>query len=274
MIITVRSPAEAFRLSAALTAGAMLTVVALVQLVMLTYPDRGGLSQPDPRLVGFLVAGLIAAPLCGAFALILMRLGRELDEARDLAFKDALTGLPNRAATLAAMTSAISECVEKDRTGALLFIDLDHFKAINDLYGHSGGDAALRHAAAIMRETIEPDMILGRFGGEEFVCFAPDASKGAAVAMAIVLSLRATSTDHYGTEIVVRASIGVAMMGDARTPEALLANADRALYLAKSSGRDRIVHHDDIRTLNEAMKRDARGARQTPPDSEKADVAA
>ena len=274
MSVPGRSPVQTFRLAAALTAGAMAVVLALLQLGISASPDGTGLARADARLVGLVVAGLVAAPLCGIFVSKLAHLRAELQAAHDLAFKDVLTGLPNRAATMAAMSTAISQCMEKGQTGALLFIDLDHFKTINDLHGHSGGDAALKHAAAIMQETVEPDMILGRFGGEEFVCFAPDASKGAAVAMAIILSLRSTSTHHYGDNIVVKASIGIALTGEARTPEGLLANADRALYLAKSSGRDKIVHHEDIRTLSDALKLDARNGHERPLENKIEKVAA
>jgi diguanylate cyclase (GGDEF)-like protein len=166
-----------------------------------------------------------------------------------LALTDTLTNLPNRAATMAAISRQIETCLVEQRTGALLYIDLDHFKAINDNFGHAGGDAALRHAAELMREVVDPDMIVGRLGGEEFVIFAPDANRAGSVAMAILIGLRSTAARHGAHAIPVTASIGMAMMGDSVTPEALLANADRALYLAKSAGRDRLVHHEELQAL-------------------------
>jgi diguanylate cyclase (GGDEF)-like protein len=167
-----------------------------------------------------------------------------------LALTDTLTGLPNRAATMAAISRQIETCLAENRAGALLYIDLDHFKAINDNFGHAGGDAALRHAAELMRDVVDPDMIVGRLGGEEFVVFAPDANHAGSVAMAILIGLRSTAARHGPHQIAVTASIGMAMMGDSVTPEALLANADRALYLAKSAGRDRLVHHEELQALD------------------------
>jgi diguanylate cyclase (GGDEF)-like protein len=203
---------------------------------------------------------LAAAGVAAALPVILLM--RKLAAARAdavrycrLALTDTLTNLPNRAATMAAISRQIETCLAEDRAGALLYIDLDHFKAINDNFGHAGGDAALRHAAELMREVVDPDMIVGRLGGEEFVIFAPDASRAGSVAMAILIGLRATTARHGEHAITVTASIGMAMMGDSVTPEALLANADRALYLAKSAGRDRLVHHDELRALEWPLSR-------------------
>jgi diguanylate cyclase (GGDEF)-like protein len=203
---------------------------------------------------------LAAAGVAAAVPVIL--LARRLAAARAdavrycrLALTDTLTNLPNRAATMAAISRQIETCLAEQRTGALLYIDLDHFKAINDNFGHAGGDAALRHAAELMREVVDPDMIVGRLGGEEFVVFAPDATRAGSVAMAILIGLRSTTARHGDHAIPVTASIGMAMMGDSVTPEALLANADRALYLAKSAGRDRLVQHEDLRALEWPLSR-------------------
>jgi len=259
---------DAYRLTVAVTAAVAVASAMLVfLLVELAAPE----SVPDTGMMRLLVcaagaaiAMAVTAPVSLLLSLALLRAHRLKEEAERLATTDLLTGLPNRAAVLVAIGEAIESCLAEQREGALLYIDLDHFKAINDHYGHLGGDVALQHAAAIMRETMAPGMVLGRFGGEEFVCFAPDAAQGAATAIAIIVSLRATSVNHYGSDINVTASIGIAVMGDARTPEALLANADRALYLAKSSGRDRIVHHDDIKILEDHSRRPARPKTASP----------
>jgi diguanylate cyclase (GGDEF)-like protein len=177
------------------------------------------------------VSAIVAGPTSLMLCLEILRANQRGEQMRRAALTDPLTGLPNRAALLDRLNEAIDACQRAGQTGALLYIDLDHFKMINDHHGHAGGDAALRHAAQIMRETVEPGMVLGRFGGEEFVAFAHDSGKAAATAMAMILALRSTSAQHHGTDISVTASIGIAVMGDAATPEALLANAIAAQHM-------------------------------------------
>jgi diguanylate cyclase (GGDEF)-like protein len=248
--------------AAAVAASVALALAALHALVPATVlalvPQADAIAITIAAATSAIVAGPTSLMLC----LEILRANQLGEQIRRAALSDPLTGLPNRAALIDQIKEAIDACQRSGRTGALLYIDLDHFKMINDHHGHAGGDAALRHAARIMRETIEPGMVLGRFGGEEFVAFAHDSGRAAATAMAMIMALRATSANHHGTEICVTASIGIAMMGDAATPEALLANADRALYLAKSAGRDRVVHHEDIRDFEAGLRRTA-GQRQT-----------
>jgi diguanylate cyclase (GGDEF)-like protein len=255
----VKRRTDAYRLTSIVASAATLLALVFVMTLIEVFAPSSLSAEPTLRpmaaLSTLLVTLAIAIPCGLMFSLELLRAHDLAETARHLATTDQLTGLPNRSAALERIGKAIAACAAEGRIGALLYIDLDHFKTINDHFGHSGGDAALQHAATIMRETITPDMVLGRIGGEEFVCFAPDSAAAAAAAMAIIVTLRATSVEHYGSDIAVTASIGIAVMGDAITPEALLANADRALYLAKSSGRDRIVHHEDIRIVEEAMRR-------------------
>ncbi len=257
---------DAYRLALLVTAGAVLVSVALALAALHTLAPATMLSiipHADAIVVIAVAAAsaIVAGPTSLMLCLEILRANQLGEQIRRAALSDPLTGLPNRAALLDQLKDAIDTCQRAGQTGALLYIDLDHFKMINDHHGHAGGDAALRHAARIMRDMIEHGMVLGRFGGEEFVAFAHDSGKAAATAMAMILALRSTSAQHHGTDISVTASIGIAVMGDAATPEALLANADRALYLAKSAGRDRVVHHEDIRNLEAALRR-AGGVRQ------------
>jgi diguanylate cyclase (GGDEF)-like protein len=257
---------DAYRLALLVTAGAVVASVALalaalhimVPATMLPIvPHATAITAIAAAAISVIVAGPASLMLC----LQILRANQLGEQIRRAALTDPLTGLPNRAALLDRLKEATDACQRAGQAGALLYIDLDHFKMINDQHGHAGGDAALRHAARIMREIIEPGMVLGRFGGEEFVAFAHNSGRAAATAMAMILALRSTSVQHHGTDICVTASIGIAVMGDAATPEALLANADRALYLAKSAGRDRVVHHEDIRDLEASLRR-AGSARQ------------
>jgi diguanylate cyclase (GGDEF)-like protein len=114
-----------------------------------------------------------------------------------------------------------------------LAVDIDHFKAINDTYGHAGGDAALHQLAQLLHASVRPYDVVGRFGGEEFTIALLDASLSEAKkrAEAILNSIRAQAFDIGERKIELRVSIGVAED---------LSQADQALYKAKESGRDRV----------------------------------
>ncbi len=260
MSLRVTRKREAYGLALTIAVGAIVIAVG-VGLVVLSSALPSELQAAKSVLDKIVIATMVLTSITvvgpfGLYVSLQMLHAHELGEKmRSIALTDQLTGLPNRFAVLDQIQQAVAQSGSDGKHGALLFIDLDHFKMINDRHGHLGGDAALRHASKIMRETKDPDMILGRFGGEEFICFSPDAATAASTAMAIVMSLRATSALHEGVAIPVTASIGIAVMGDAMTTEALLENADRALYLAKSAGRDRIVHHDDIAALEGMARR-------------------
>lgn len=158
-----------------------------------------------------------------------------------LADTDGLTGLLNRRALDCAAHRGLSSDREVD---SLVLIDLDHFKAINDRYGHQAGDEALRRFAALLQAACSPDVTVARFGGEEFAVLMPATSLSDAVALAnrICASLR-TSEVRVGRDIAIRmtASFGVgALPGSSGHWAKLVARADAALYRAKTQGRDRV----------------------------------
>jgi diguanylate cyclase (GGDEF)-like protein len=130
------------------------------------------------------------------------------------------------------------------RTGSplsVVVVDLDHFKQINDSYGHERGDEALAGAADALSSSVRVSDFVGRMGGEEFVVLLPDTSSEAAMVVAEKLRLSIRSLYLAGITGGVSASFGVATCPDhAIEPDALLRLADRALYLAKKLGRDRV----------------------------------
>ena len=162
---------------------------------------------------------------------------------------DWLTHTDNRRHLRAQLERRLAECARDGRELALLAIDFDHFKQINDLGGHPFGDRVLVAGAAAMRECLDPDDLLGRFGGEEFVAVACDRDPAAALALAE--RIRA----HVAEQLAVLApelrtmatiSIGVARLAELSGPihvEVLLEAADRALYAAKSEGRNRVARY-------------------------------
>jgi diguanylate cyclase (GGDEF)-like protein len=161
-----------------------------------------------------------------------------------LAITDPLTGLLNRRALFEAMRREMAREQRHSRALSLIVIDVDHFKRVNDRYGHAAGDAVLQRLAATASRTVRESDVVARYGGEEFVVLAPDTDEAQAVALAerIRSALASASVDVGGDTIRFTASFGVATMRDAdREPQQVLQRADRALYAAKAAGRDRVV---------------------------------
>lgn len=167
---------------------------------------------------------------------------RRYSDLEDLAYRDELTELPNRRGTTRQIEVLISRARRHGHELALLLVDADHFKQINDDHGHATGDLVLREVAHRLRERVRREDLVGRWGGEEFVVVLPETTRDAASAVA--QSLRAAiggapiTADAAALPITV--SIGVAAwLGD--DLDALVDRADRALYAAKAAGRDRVI---------------------------------
>ncbi|CAN7689217.1 CHASE domain-containing protein [Pseudoduganella sp. LjRoot289] len=170
------------------------------------------------------------------------------DELLMLATTDFLTGLPNRREFMARLDDEQAR-LQRDIGGqaAVLMLDLDHFKRVNDEYGHATGDAVLRHMAALMRDSQRKIDTLGRVGGEEFAVLLPGADMLAAAAFAERLRQRIAGTPLTvdGHELAVTVSVGIAAMDAAdASGDAALVRADKALYCAKRGGRNRVEQVD------------------------------
>jgi diguanylate cyclase (GGDEF)-like protein len=159
--------------------------------------------------------------------------------------RDPLTGLYNRGYFLDEVNARAQRVYRCDLGMALLVIDLDHFKRVNDTYGHDVGDAVLRSAAAALRRSTRTDDLVARLGGEEFVAALPCASPEQALARAERMrrAVRDSSLLLRDQKVAVTASIGVAFSPHARPRgiAQLLREADQALYRAKAAGRDRTL---------------------------------
>ena len=158
---------------------------------------------------------------------------------RSLALIDALTGLPNRAE----LTGRLRDAVADDGFVAVLFLDLDRFKVVNDSLGHQAGDRVLQEAAARLRAALPEGAIAGRFGGDEFVVVWPGMADEAVAAdvAARLASAVAKPIEVDGSQLLLTASVGVVIAsGRSATPAGLLRDADAAMYLAKERGRDRV----------------------------------
>jgi diguanylate cyclase (GGDEF)-like protein/PAS domain S-box-containing protein len=171
---------------------------------------------------------------------------RKRDEARirELAFLDPLTRLPNRRRFSDELGLIVGD---PGRVGALLFVDLDHFKDVNDMLGHAAGDALLRHVAQRLRRSVRRDDLVARLGGDEFAIVldgAPGPKEAGAVARKLFDALRQPFS--FGDRVIhASASIGIALFPrDGDDPAELLKNADLALYRAKAQGRRAVCFFD------------------------------
>lgn len=177
-----------------------------------------------------------------AVSVLFMALAKERLEAeqRRAAETDPLTGIANRRALASEARRALA-------TGpaAVLLFDLDHFKRVNDTFGHAVGDAVLVGFCTVARQVLPAGTAFGRLGGEEFACLLPTAGTGEAARIAETVRLAvATMRPDLVPSLAVTVSVGVARgggTGSASEFESLLGLADRALYQAKAQGRDRVV---------------------------------
>jgi diguanylate cyclase (GGDEF)-like protein/PAS domain S-box-containing protein len=175
---------------------------------------------------------------------------RERAEAatRHQALHDPLTGLPNRTLLADRMQHWYGGADRSATLAAALFVDIDHFKDLNDSLGHGAGDDLLVQATRRLRRAVRPGDTIARFGGDEFVVFCADLD-GEHQALGIADRVRASFSDPFhveGRPRRVSASVGLAISGrPPMDPDALLRNADSALYRAKARGRDRVESFSD-----------------------------
>jgi diguanylate cyclase (GGDEF)-like protein len=170
------------------------------------------------------------------------------DQAEVHAQTDQLTGLNNRRAFEESLTRALAAQYDEGHTVAVLMIDIDHFKAVNDTHGHARGDAVLCELADRLRAGAREDDVIARWGGEEFVVLLPGfpcneeiLARRAEVVRQAVATTPAAADD---LTIPLTVSVGAALRSDRLTdPEELLRAADAALYAAKRNGRNRVVLH-------------------------------
>ncbi len=180
-------------------------------------------------------------------------LRRDRDNLRNLSIRDQLTGLFNRKEFQRLLDLEIARSQRHGRILALLMVDVDYFKAVNDRYGHPVGDVVLRNVADRIFNALRPNDVVARYGGEEFIVMLPETNGAGAIAIAERLceQVRATPMDiTHGIRPEVTVSVGVAVYPlDTDTAESLIAAADRALYAAKDAGRDRCCSYAELAAL-------------------------
>ncbi|MCT6719661.1 GGDEF domain-containing protein [Acidovorax sp. K2F] len=222
--------------------GAFLLVRPL--LFKLAAPAEG--AQPEVGIVAalsqFVVLESTLAVVLVAFGALMLTNEFITNELRHLAEVDPLTNVFNRRAFLTLLDKAISNAQRTQTTLPVLVMDLDHFKKVNDSWGHRAGDDVLRHFVMLAQRCLRKEDVMGRLGGEEFAIFLPNAGAGGAIAVAE--RLRAMVEAHpVVTEqrsIALTVSVGVTLCAGSESAGTALQRADEAMYLAKERGRNRV----------------------------------
>ncbi|MEM1418741.1 MAG: GGDEF domain-containing protein [Myxococcota bacterium] len=169
--------------------------------------------------------------------------GQYHEEIYRLMTVDGLTQLNNKRYFDEAIERELSRAKRYGSRFSLLLFDIDHFKKINDTYGHLAGDAVLRQLGTLVSQSVRRDDIVARTGGEEFAVITPEVDMAGALELAekLLRLIRETTFEFEGTRMAVTVSLGVVQWGpDHESPSALVAAADEKLYEAKRAGRDRI----------------------------------
>ncbi|AMO35986.1 GGDEF domain-containing protein [Thauera humireducens] len=211
---------------------------------LLFSPGSAGLFDATNMLTisQFVVLESIVALMLMAFCILMLANEHSAAKLRRLAERDPLTDVFNRRSFLNLFDKALSQGARSARSVAVLLVDLDRFKSINDSVGHKGGDEALRHFVRTAVATLRNEDVIGRFGGEEFAILLAGSGLHDALATAERLraAIEANPLQLGGATMVLTVSIGVASSCRHDDADAMLDRADKAMYAAKHKGRNRV----------------------------------
>jgi diguanylate cyclase (GGDEF)-like protein len=165
---------------------------------------------------------------------------------------DSMTGLLNRSTVIVSLERELARAAREQRRVAALLLDLDHFKSVNDNYGHHAGDTAIAFAATCMEQCIRSHDYVGRYGGEEFLVVIPDCQDSLALEIAERIRGRMESefVSFDGHALKITCTVGLAISDPAESSEALLRRADAALYVGKQQGRNVVICAPDLAVLS------------------------
>jgi diguanylate cyclase (GGDEF)-like protein len=190
----------------------------------------------------------LAAAIVAVLAYLMFRLARDKRRMRDMAMTDELTRLPNRRHLLAVAEEQLQQARASKGDLALIAIDIDHFKRVNDGWGHAAGDVVLQRVAHTARSALRPGDQIGRTGGEEFLVLLPatNESDGVAVAERLRGAVEGLDLSDVAPALHVTISLGVAGRDAEETLARLAAAADAALYEAKERGRNQVAARGQV----------------------------
>ncbi len=172
------------------------------------------------------------------------------EEYRRLVRHDALTGALNRPTFDEELRVLLHKSAAAPSTLSLIVFDLDHFKALNDTWGHTAGDLVLREVGAVVDKLVQAPHLFARIGGEEFaVIFSGDSAAAADFAEVLRHSIAALEINYERQQLTVTTSVGIAQADKESTPESLYQWADKNLYAAKQAGRNRVVAGTPSRSM-------------------------
>ena len=232
-----RPPARGLRVVA--LSGLLAAALAAAHLAVARLADG---DRPEV-LLHLLLSGTAAA---AAAALAARRVRRTEADLAALAFSDVLTGLANRALFTDRLELALRRTARSGGEVAVVFVDLDGFKAVNDSLGHASGDRLIREVGRLLQSAVRTEDTLARLGGDEFAILverSPGVEEATGIAERVLAAL-SSQVDLGGQRVRVSASIGIATGDVAATASSLLRDADNAMYWAKGAGRGRYVVFD------------------------------
>lgn len=226
--------------------GLLLVTFVVRTLFMIAVSDWDGHYNVPDHVQAWTYFATLAILLVNSMGFVLMQMEHAIVQQTTLATHDGLTGLYNRHALMEALERYGAQSQRGGTCLALLMIDIDHFKAVNDQHGHLAGDEVLREVAQRAQNRLRRADLLARYGGEEFLALLPltDQAGATVVAQAIRRAMEEQPISVRGHGIAVTVSIGVhaaVVPAAAGATEAMVAASDQALYLAKHQGRNRVV---------------------------------
>ncbi|MFU8889812.1 MAG: GGDEF domain-containing protein [Trueperaceae bacterium] len=232
------------RRAARVSLGILLGVVLVAAPAFLAGPEAAAVVGSAAEFAQVVLAYAVTLVALSFFAGLPQRLVRWREtahEMRALAFSDALTGLANRRWAEAQLDLELARAERYGGGFAVIVIDIDRFKRLNDAHGHAVGDEVLSGIAATLRRSLRASDRVARWGGEEFLVLVPETPLPAAVELAGVLRRQVATTPLGNDGHVVTISLGVAGWAKGDTRGTLVERADAALYVAKGEGRDRVA---------------------------------
>jgi len=233
-----------FALKMSFSAVILSALIMLIVLPPLSYFDLLPLSLAHSLSLGIVFAWIVGGAACGLLSLIagfaLHQLTVSRAEFEKLSRTDMLSGLLNRRAFTAALADAGGDA-------SLVIFDVDRFKAINDRFGHACGDAVIIAISAILAAAFNDGSVVARLGGEEFGVIVTGSPLSARLEQVEQVKAQIASQPIIadGCSIAITISAGIADLETGRSKEAVYASADKALYLAKALGRNRVVHESE-----------------------------